>query len=65
MDTNGDGKIDFTEFVSAVFDRKKILNKSNIEIAFKLFDTDHNGQITKEELQNVFANCKNNRDALA
>ena len=43
MDQTGDGKIDFTEFISAVYDRKKLLSKKNIKIAFDMLDTDHNG----------------------
>ena len=33
-DANGDGKIDFEEFIAAAIDKQKILNKENIMILF-------------------------------
>ena len=54
MDTNGDGRIDFTEFISAAYDRSKLLCRENLKIAFKMFDLDGNGSITKDELRQVF-----------
>jgi len=30
MDSNGDGVIDFNEFLAAAYDRKKLLNDKNI-----------------------------------
>lgn len=43
IDANGDGNIDFTEFISAAYNRQKLLNAENIEIAFNLFDLDGDG----------------------
>jgi calcium-dependent protein kinase len=51
MDTDGDGRIDFTEFITAAYDKKKLLCKDNLKIAFKMFDIDGNGSITKDELK--------------
>ena len=58
MDVDGDGEIDFTEFISAAFDKKALLTKENIDAAFKTFDLDGNGVITKEELKQIFASGK-------
>lgn len=55
MDTDGDGRIDFTEFITAAYDKKKLLCKDNLKIAFKMFDIDGNGSITKDELKQVFS----------
>ena len=55
VDTNGDGQIDYDEFIAAAFNRQKLLNKKNLETAFKIFDSDGNGQITMDELKAVFA----------
>ena len=38
IDLDGDGKIDFQEFLTAAYDLKKVFTKDNISIAFKLFD---------------------------
>lgn len=58
IDVNGDGKIDFTEFISVAYNRKKLLCEENVKIAFKIFDKDGDGEITKEELKSVFGNGK-------
>lgn len=55
MDVDGDGEIDFTEFVSGAFDKRVLLTQENLDKAFKMFDVDGNGKITKDELKSVFA----------
>lgn len=54
MDADGNGKVDFTEFIAAAYNKQKLLSDDNLKIAFKMFDSDGNGQITKEELKTVF-----------
>lgn len=54
MDSNGDGQIDFNEFLAAAYDRKKLLSDSNIKIAFDMFDKNKKGYITQAGLRNVF-----------
>ena len=54
LDTNGDGKIDYQEFITAAVGRSKLLNQQNLQIAFNMFDKDGNGMIDKEELRAVF-----------
>lgn len=58
MDVDGDGEIDFTEFISAAFDKRALLTQENLDAAFKTFDADGNGKITKDELKAVFASGK-------
>ena len=55
MDSDGDGEIDFTEFISAAFDKRALLTQENLDAAFKTFYIDGNGKITKDELKAVFA----------
>ena len=37
-DLDGDGRIDFEEFMSAAVDQNKIFTEENIKVAFNLFD---------------------------
>ena len=38
IDTNGDGRIDYEELTTALYNRRKILNESNLRIAFEMLD---------------------------
>jgi calcium-dependent protein kinase len=46
VDLDGDGKIDYAEFIQAAIDHKHLLNKQNLEIAFNMFDLNHDGEIS-------------------
>ena len=54
IDSDGDGEISFTEFISAASDKRALLTQNNLDAAFKTFDIDGNGKITKDELKAVF-----------
>jgi calcium-dependent protein kinase len=54
LDTNNDGKIDYSEFISAAVNRARLLSQQNLEVAFQMFDTDGNGYISVRELKEVF-----------
>jgi len=43
IDSNNDGKVDFSEFVSAAYNRSTLINQKNLQIAFNIFDSDGNG----------------------
>lgn len=53
IDADGNGGIDYTEFLAATLDRKIYLQEDAIRGAFAVFDRDGDGQITPEELQLV------------
>ena len=53
-DTNGDGHVDYSEFLTAAFDKQKLISEPNLVKAFQIFDIDGDGQISPEELQKVF-----------
>jgi calcium-dependent protein kinase len=55
IDRNKNGSIDYTEFVIATINRKKLLAKGNLEATFKLIDKDGSKSITAEELKDFFA----------
>ena len=46
LDANGDGRINYTEFLIATLEVKKYLSDDMIKALFTYFDTDHNGAIT-------------------
>lgn len=57
-DTNRDGRVDYIEFVTAAYDRVKLLSLDNIGKAFKLLDQDGDGQVTGTELNAVFGGAQ-------
>ena len=54
LDTNGDGKIDYGEFITAAINRQKLLNEQNIKTAFEIIDIDGSGDISIQELKKTF-----------
>ena len=46
VDTDNSGFIDYTEFVKATMDPKKVMSTQNLRIAFDLFDRDGSGSIS-------------------
>lgn len=53
VDVNNSGFIDYTEFIVATAQRDKMLNKMNLDAAFKVFDTDGSGKISAQELKDM------------
>ena len=54
-DFNGDGVIDFQEFISACIDRKVLQNKQDVKIAFRILDTNKDGKISLEDFDDLFS----------
>ena len=54
IDTDGSGAIDYGEFVTAAVNKEKLLSDTNIDMVFKLYDKDGDGEITKDEFASVF-----------
>jgi len=62
MDLAKNGKISYTEFLTAGCDHKNVITKENIKKAFSLFDANHDGHINIKEFK--FALPKANDNAL-
>ncbi|CAD8151338.1 unnamed protein product [Paramecium pentaurelia] len=63
MDTNESGKIDFTEFITASVLQEKRLLKDSLRAAFRLFDLDGNGTISRSEIQEIFGGIQIDNNA--
>ncbi|CAK71442.1 unnamed protein product (macronuclear) [Paramecium tetraurelia] len=78
IDTDHSGRVDFTEFLTASIIQEQMFLKESLKSAFRLFDLDGNGTISRIELEEIFggiqidnsawqdilAACDNNKDGL-
>lgn len=55
LDVNRTGFIDFTEFLLATVNHKKLLSNERLTQVFKMFDKDGSGTISNEEIKDFFA----------
>ncbi|CAG9319801.1 unnamed protein product [Blepharisma stoltei] len=53
VDSDKSGFIDYTEFLKATLDRKKLESSENLKAAFNLFDKDKSGTISAAEIRMV------------
>ena len=53
MDLNGNGTIDYSEFLAANMQLSELLTNEKLQAAFNLFDIDQNGRITLEEIKSL------------
>ena len=60
VDTDNNGSIDYSEFVTACVNREKMLSKNRLKTTFKMFDKDGSGSIEIKELKEAFK--RNNVD---
>merc|ERR1719311_2026321 len=56
VDSDGSGVIDYTEFLAATLDEKVYLAEDVCWQAFRRFDLDGDGKITKDEIRQVLNN---------
>lgn len=57
LDTDGSGKIDWSEFLASMLDKKNYSDENALWKAFRKFDLDGDGQITKAELKKILTNA--------
>ncbi len=55
--SNGDGFIDYNEFITATSDKQKLLNRENLVKVFSMIDANSDGSISKDELESVFGSA--------
>jgi Ca2+-binding EF-hand superfamily protein len=53
-DQNGDGVIDFQEFMTACINRKALKNKADVKVAFQILDVNKDGKISLEDFDELF-----------
>lgn len=54
IDFNGDGEINYTEFLAVTVDRRRAITEANMTFAFHHFDIDNTGFITEANLEEAF-----------
>lgn len=55
VDSDGSGMVDYTEFLAATLDEKHHLQDAVCWAAFRVFDVDGDGKITKDELASMLS----------
>ena len=50
VDYHGNGKINYSEFLSATIDVRSFLTEQKVKAIFQQFDTDNSGKITPENI---------------
>jgi calcium-dependent protein kinase len=53
IDIDGNGTIDYTEFVMGTLEEKTVLTNDKLMQAFRMFDKDGNGTISHDEIKEV------------
>jgi calcium-dependent protein kinase len=54
LDMDGNGSIEYEEFIRAAVNKDFFISDEIIEFAFKFFDKDNSGEITYDEIKEVF-----------
>jgi calcium-dependent protein kinase len=53
LDNDGNGYIEYEEFLRATMDMDVLLTENNLRMAFNFFDTDNSGKLSKDEIKNI------------
>ena len=55
VDADGNGEIDYSEFVVATMNEKNLISNNKLQTAFKMFDKDGGGSISTDEIKQVLS----------
>lgn len=58
-DTDGNGELEYSEWVIATADKRKLLTEERLNTAFKMFDKDGGGSISADEIKQTLGVGKN------
>ena len=61
IDLDGNGVIDYNEFLTCAMNKEKILKNENLELCFKAFDSDNSGKISLDEMSAIFSSGNKDR----
>ena len=64
IDLDGNGVIDYNEFLSCAINKEKIMSNERLEIAFKTFDSDGSGKISVDEIMDIFTKGAKNKEGI-
>lgn len=53
IDLDGNGTIDYTEFVTATIHESNLITVDRLKMAFKMFDKDNSGALSPDEIKDV------------
>ena len=62
IDTDNSGNIEYTEFISACIEKNLYLNEERLKDAFKLFDADKSGKISRVEIEKILHSSKHSKE---
>ena len=62
LDINNKGFITYKEFIMASVNKKEFLNENNLKFSFSFFDIDKDGDITIDDLKNIFKEVNIDKD---
>jgi len=62
IDLDGNGVIDYNEFLTCSMNQEKIMRNDNLKMCFDEFDTDHSGKISLDEIGNIFKRGGNDNE---
>ena len=58
IDTDDDGQINYSEFLMASLNRNALLTSERLEMAFREFDLDGNGELSVKEIKHLLSLAK-------